>query len=310
MEGQTLLSLVKGQVYNADLRNQLTQMGLRRIGNNQWISRETAARYELIMTGDEEQKVVTGVDIIDKNTRVHLFDPEEERAKSQIHAKDEDREGKAETSLHHKTLVALARQRDVSHFYLDLINAWNYEIDQNTQMGKQLKTLVSTPFISFDNFFFLPSPLADGEYLFATIREGKAASMHAWLELPEGRYVVPTDGTEDGALDSLQCGRDFHKWEAEHFETAAAAGQFAIKALNNSKTTFAQAIRKLLGKENSPISRNDFYRNRDNVMCRVEIHQTESGLVVTDVPVQTSMADCIESLLAPYQKAKALDLTL
>ena len=43
----------------------------------------------------------------------------------------------------------------------------------------------------FDMFFiFLPDPLASGEYLFGTISKGKAASIHSWLDLPDGEYKV------------------------------------------------------------------------------------------------------------------------
>ena len=152
----------------------------------------------------------------------------------------------------------------------------------------------------------LPDPLAGGHYFFGLKRKGVAASIHSWLNLPDGDYIVPTNGMVDEIKDSLMEGMEFHKWESETFKTAAAAGQYAIRALNNSNTTYAQAIRQLLGKEESPISRNDFYRNYEGVMCRVEVHQTPNGIEVIDVPALPNIVDCIDSLLAPYIKANSI----
>ena len=95
--------------------------------------------------------------------------------------------------------------------------------------------------------------------------------------------------------------------EQEQFATAAAAGQYAIKALNSSKTTYATAIKKLLGKENGSISRNDFYRNEKGEMCRIVVNRTDAGLAVADVPVGTTVSECIDSLLAPFIKARAFE---
>ena len=108
-------------------------------------------------------------------------------------------------------------------------------------------------------------------------------------------------------MKSLECGLEFHKMERDTFATAAAAGQYAIRALNNSNTTYATAIKKLLGKENSPISRNDFYRNEKGEMCRIVVNRTDAGLAVVDVPVEKTVSDCIASLLAPFIKARAFE---
>ena len=67
------------------------------------------------------------------------------------------------------------------------------------------------------------------------------------------------------------------------------------------------SIKKLLGKENALISRNDFYRNDKGVMSRIVVNRTEAGLMVADVPVSPSVAECIDSLLAPFIKAKAFE---
>ena len=108
-------------------------------------------------------------------------------------------------------------------------------------------------------------------------------------------------------MKSLECGLEFHKMEQDQFATAAAAGQYAIKALNSSKTTYATAIKKLLGKENGSISRNDFYRNEKGEMCRIVVNRTDAGLAVTDVPVGATVSECIDSLLAPFIKARAFE---
>lgn len=299
MEGQNLFNLVMGQVYNSELRSKLAQFGLRRIGNNQWISKETAAKYELLFAEKDELKIVTGVDLIDKDQHIHI---------NQQEGLD-DALSEASTplvSVHHKTAMAMQRQQDISDYYFALIDQWNNEMYHGTSLGQMLVEIVHGPQLVWDRFLFLPNPLATGGYIFGAIHEGKAAAMHAWLELPDGRYIVPTDGTPDGAYDSLQSGMEFHAWEFQQFDTPAAAGQFAIKLLNASKTTYAQSIRKILGKENAPVSRNDFYRNLSGEMCRIEIDVTEQGLRFTEVPVLPTMADCIESLLSPYIKSLAL----
>jgi len=300
MEGQDLLSLVKGRVYNAELRTELAKFGLRRIGSMQWVSKATANKYELILTGDGDEKVVSGVDVVEKDYRIHLMDVEEKPATTEELAN-------ANISVHYKTIEAINHQVDITYDYLNLINEWNQEIDMDSPKGRELKQITKGGFVNWQDLFFLPDPLASSENLFGVIRPGKTAAIHSWLELLDGRFVVPTDGSEEGALESLESGIAFHQWEYETFDTPAAAGQYAIKVLNNSKTTYALAVKKLLGKENSPISRNDFYRNEKGQMCRIEVNRTNAGISVADVPVLPTLADCIESLLAPYIKAKAFD---
>jgi hypothetical protein len=300
MEGQDLLSLVKGRMYNAELRAELAKFGLRRIGGYQWVSKATANKYELIVTEDGDEKVVSGVDAVEKDQRIHLMDVEEKPATTEELAN-------ANITVHHKTLEAISHQIDVTYDYLDLIDQWNMEIDMDSPIGRELEKETGGKFIQWSDLIFLPDPLASGEYLFGAIRQGKAASIHSWLDLPNGDFIVPTDGSEEAARDSLKHGLKFHLWEKENFETAAAAGQYTIRALNNSKTTYALAIKKLLGKENAAISRNDFYRNDKGQMCRIEVSRTEAGIAVVEKAVEATVAECIDSLLAPYIKAKAFD---
>lgn len=301
MEGQNLLSMVIGRAYNAELRGELTQSGYRRIGSLQWISKSTGEKYELVVS-DDESKTVQGLDHLEGNKRFHIRD---EHAAPE--PKAEEPVVTVNLNVHHKTANAILKQLELSDFYFDLMDRWNDEMYRGTALGQQLRELCKQPQIDWFNFLFLPDPTASGEYLFATLRKGVAAGMHAWLQLPDERYFVPTDGTTDGAWDSLQVGLEFHEWEAQTFETPAAAGQCALKMLNYSDTTYAQTIHRLLGKEGVKLSRNDFYRDADNLMCRIEVTRDEAGrLLFRDVPVQPTIAECIDSLLAPYIKARAL----
>ncbi len=301
MEGQDLLRLVKGRTYNAELRAELAKFGLRRIGGMQWISKVTANKYELITSGNGDEKVISGVDAVEKDHRIHLMNVEEKPATSEELVN-------ANISVHYKTMEAIDHQLGIADFYNHLIyDVWNAEIDMGSPYGMELKKLTKGRFISWEDMIFLPDPLASGNNIYGIKRKGKAAAVHSWLDLPDGECIVPTDGSEESALESLKQGLEFHQWEYEHFDTPAAAGQFAIKALNNSKTTYALAIKKLLGKEEAAISRNDFYRNDKGVMCRIEVERTEDGIAVAEVPVIPTLADCIESLLAPYIKARAFD---
>lgn len=299
-EGQNLYNLVINQNYSSELRNILAQFGLRRIGNNQWVSKETAAKYELLFADESDPKLVTGVDLIEKDQHIHINDPKEVLV-------DVDIPTSSVVTVHHKTAMAMQRQDEITDYYFYLMDQWNEQIYYQTPLGRQLEAIAHSQQIRMDNFLFLPNPLATGGYIFGAIREGKAASMHSWLDLPDGRFIVPTEGTDQSAFESLQCGLEFHAWEFQNFDTPAAAGQFAIKMLNASKTTYAQSIRKMLGKENTPISRNDFYRNSSGEMCRIEVICTEQGMRFNEVPVVPLVADCIDSLLAPYIKKIALE---
>lgn len=292
------MGMVEGRVYNAELRSELIQFGLRRIAAMQWVSKETATKYELLLS-DEDSKIVTGVDILDANRRIHIAVNETVEETAPV--------PQAPLNLHHKTMTAIMRQLDISDYYFDLMDRWNDEMMRETPLGNQLRTACKMDNIVWDNFLFLPDPTASGEYMFATFRKGKAASMHAWLQMPDDKYIVPTDGTDEAAYDSLLSGLEFHRWEFDTFDTPAAAGQFAIKLLNNSNTTYAQAIRRLLGKEEGKITRNDFYRNSQNQMCRIEVIRDENGLRITDVPTLPTLADSIDSLLAPFIKLRALN---
>lgn len=279
---------------------------MRRVGN-QWISKTTGYHYELLLEENEEQKVVVGIHCLDDDT--YLPEPEPEPVVAVCEEAAPAPEPTVvipDVTVHHKTATALQRQFEISDFYLDLIEYWNDQIHQGTALGQQLQAIIPNPYLSWSDFLVIPEPMASTDYLFCAIHSGKAASIHAWLDLPDGRYLVPTDGTESGAFDSLMCGKEFHQFEVETFETAAAAGQYVIKALNASHTTYAQTIRKMLGKEEAPITRNDFYRNAKNVMCYVRVSRDEKGIVITEVPCRPCITDCLDSLLSPFYKAQAL----
>lgn len=299
-EDHKIFDLVKGRPYNSELRNELAQLGLRRISNNLWISKVTATKYELILQGEDEQKIVSGIDAIDNGCRVHLSDKAAKASVQEIIPQA------PEVTLHYKTVQALQRHLENSYFFYQLIEDWNYEIYRGSAFGQQLAAIAKHPEIAWCDFIFLPDPTATGEYIFGTIHKGKAASIHAWLDAFDDNYIVPAEPTPDGAYDSLICGQEFHEWEQNTFETAAAAGQHAIKMLNSSNTTYANAIKQLLGKENGKISRNDFFRNTENQMCRLEIERTNHGVLFHEVPVTPTVVECIDSLLAPYIKAHIL----
>lgn len=302
-EGQDLYSLIAGRPYNAELRAEMSKFGLRRLNGSEWISKATANKFELVFTEDGDSKIVTNIYVYQNGIRVPVVDnnqPSEPQPQP-----EEESTVEVSLSLHHKTQVAIDHQLDIAYNYLDLIEQWNYEMHTESPFGKQLSTALKREMISWKDFVILPDPTATGEYLFFTLRDSKTAAFHSWLDLPNGQYVVPTEGTTDAAFDSLMSGIEFHQWESASFETAAAAGQFAIKALNASQSSYAQIIHKLLGKEGIAITRNDFYRNPDGIMCRIEIGRDERGLVFTDVPVEPSVSECIDCLLAPYIKARA-----
>lgn len=301
MEGLNLYNLVIGQIYNAELRNKLSQFGLRRIGNNQWISKETASKYELLFVEKDDEKVVAGVDLIEKDQHIHLDNAGPAVVENAI------AERTPIAQFDTETVMNFQHHQQIADFYVDLIGYWNDQIQMGSQLGQQLSHVAQCEQISFDQCMFLPNPMATSFYLFCTIKEGKSASEQAWLEMPDGCFIVPADGTEEGAFESLQCGIEFHKWEKKQFDTAAAAGQYAIKMLNASKTLYAQSIKKMLGKESASITRNDFYRNSSGEMCRIEVIMTPQGLRFDEVPVEPTLADCIDSLLAPYVKSIALD---
>lgn len=298
MEGKDLLKTVKGKTFNAELRSILAKEGFRRVGN-QWVSKSTAAKYEFIFEEHEDSKIVVGLDVVEGAMRIHVQD-----GNDPIPEPKED--VPSPSVVHHKTATAILKQLSISDFYFEMMDKWNYEIETKTPDGQRLNALTKLSHITWQDFLFLPDPTGSGEYLFGTIREGKAAQLHAWLAMPDGRYIVPTDGTEEGAFASLSCGQEFHKWEFEQFETPAAAGQFTIKMLNASNTTYAQAIRRILGKESAPITRNDFYRNKDGIMCRLDVMRDDYGLHITDVPCLPTMADCLDCLLAVRIRHRAL----
>lgn len=298
MEGHNLYALVKGRIYNAELRSELAKFGLRRISNSLWVSKSTATKYELLFEGEGENKVVAGVDMLDQGKTVHLG--EEQSAPVQV-----VREANVLDGIHHKTIDAFYRQMDMARAYEDCLQDWNKQIYYRTPWGEELAQKLKRNEVCWYDLLFLPDPLASGTYIFGAIRKGKVAAMHSWLDMPDDSFITPSEDSEEGVRESLESGIRFHAFEAAHFETAAAAGQYAIRMLNATKSGYAMAIRKLLGKENGSITRNDFYRNPSGEMCRIEKVMGPHGLHFEDVPVNATVADCIDSLIAPYVKARA-----
>ena len=305
MEGYTLLNMVKDREYNTELRLELVKAGLLRINKQEWICKATANRFELIMSDKDDLHRVTGVDQLVEGRRIHIkaTAPDDDMLKSDASA----HAGVASlVGVHHKTLAAFERQRELASQIFDKMDMWNDEISRGTVFGNQLKALVGLDFITWENFLFLPDPLASGSYILGAIRQGKAASLHAWLNLRDGNYIVPIDGSDDMAFASLADGQKFHDWEFRTFATPAAAGQYAIGLINNTESTYAQTIRRMLGKEAAPVTRNDFYRNVNKEMCRIEVDHDQFGVHVLDVPTLPTLADSIDCLLAPHIRSNAL----
>ena len=42
-------------------------------------------------------------------------------------------------------------------------------------------------------------------------------------------------------------------------------------------------------------------------MCRIVVNRTDAGMAVSDVPVGATVSECIDSLLAPFIKARAFE---
>lgn len=297
MEGQELYALVKGRIYNAELRSELAKFGLRRISNSQWVSKTTATKYELLFEGEGENKMVVGVDMLDQGNTIHIG--------KEMTVTEEPQGASVLDGIHHKTVNSFYRQLDIARAYEDCLRDWNQQIYYHTPWGEELAQKLKRSEVFWYDLLFLPDPLASGSYIYGTIRRGKVAAMHSWLDMPDDSFITPSDDSEEGVRESLESGIQLHAFEASHFETAAAAGQYAIRMLNASKSGYAMAIRKLLGKQNGSITRNDFYRNPSGEMCRIEKVMGPHGLHFEDVPVNATVADCIDSLIAPFVKARA-----
>lgn len=288
-----LYRLVIGHVYDADLRKQIAALGLRRLTTLQWISK-TGNRYELFLSEDEEKRV-SRLDKLEKNRRVHIL---EKTATSP----DGSNRG-----IHGMTLNAFSRQvefgRQITEDYLD---RWNAELYRKSAEGVRLKEYVPEGMVSFENLLFLPDPTCRGSYIYGMKDSGKVAAKNAWLNLPDGEFIIPTDMTEYGAFASLSSGSDLHRYEVENFKTPLQAARFTARVLNASPTSYVACIRKMTGKGDGEFSTDDFFRNSRKEICRIEIVHEDSGISLLEIPIIPTLADCLDSLLSPVLRNRVL----
>lgn len=105
-EGRQLYAIAKGRLYDALLRKEIAAMGLKRIETLQWISPATGNKYELILSESKDsQHVVSRIDMLEKNRRIHLLSSEEEQEKKGI------------TGIHVKTIAAFKKQEEIGFFF-------------------------------------------------------------------------------------------------------------------------------------------------------------------------------------------------
>lgn len=300
-EGKVLYNLLKGQVYSAVIRQKLNEAGFIRTGKTHYVSKKTAAHYELVLEEKEGTTYVANLDIIEGNSRIHLSecDAHKNVASPQLTL----RQQQLQEALAHPDVARFAAERQTTSVFYPLLDDWNQEIDQRTPWGEKLLELTDGHYVTWENLLFLPDPTASGDYLFGKVSNGGEVEATCWLLQPDGGRLMPVSNTPTDAFLSLRTGMMFHRFEFEQFDTAAAAGQYTLKMLNNSHTSYAEAIRRLLHKT-SPLSRNDFYRNEQKQMCRVEVLSEADGVRFSDVLALPTVADCIDSLLAPYIKVR------
>lgn len=153
---------------------------------------------------------------------------------------------------------------------------------------------------------FLPSPLASNKYIFGTIASGKVAARFAWLSLPDGKYIIPTEGTAAGAAESLAAGTELHMWEVENLKTPLQAARMAARIVNQSQTKYTECLLKMIGKEGMTLTTDDFPRNGQGQICRIEVEQTPDGLSFLEVPIIPTIADALDALLSPIIKQNIL----
>lgn len=300
-EGKSLVALAMGKLYDAELRKAISEMGMKRFGTTQWISTATSSKYELFTVSRPEGNLVSRIDVIDGAHRIHLREekPEPEKPRKNARPKKVD--------IHGNTRNALLRQLDAAKEMMVTIQKWNREMKTDSELGQQLRALTGNTNMMWDDFMFLPDPLCSGRYLFANKASGRVAQIHSWMSLPGGDYIVPADNTMSGAFASLATGIEFHKWEEDNLKSVQEAIDFTLQMLNCSDTTYVLALRKMLHCELRNFTENDLYRDSRGVVCCVEITNTESGPIIDEVPISTTIADVIDSLIAPVliQQAKA-----
>lgn len=293
-EGKTIVALAMGKLYDADLRKAMTDMGMKRFGTTQWISKETCSKYELFTVSRPEGNIVSRIDVIDGAHRIHLREEKPETEKSRKKSKPK------KIDIHGNTRNALLRQLDLAKEMMITIKKWDREMKTDSEMGQQLRALTGNTDLTWDDFMFLPDPLCSGRYLFANIANGKVAQIHAWISLTGGDYIVPAESTIQGAFASLATGIEFHKWEINNLHNPQQAVEYTLQLLNSSDTTYVLALRKMLHCELRNFTVDDLYRNANGDICRVETTNTASGLMIDEeVPIAPSIADVIDSLIAP-----------
>lgn len=296
-EGKALVALAMGKLYDADLRKAMTDMGMKRFGTTQWISKVTSSKYEFFTVSRPEGNIVSRIDVIDGAHRIHLRE-EKPEAKPRKNSKPK------KVDIHGNTRNALLRQLEAAKEMNATIKKWNDEMKTDSDMGQQLRALTGNTDLTWDDFMFLPDPLCSGRYLFANISSGKVSQIHSWIKLTgekySGMFIVPADNTFQGTFASLATGLEFHKWELDNLRTVDDAIILTLQLLNSSDTTYVLALRKMLHCELRNFSVNDLYRNAHGDYCRVETTNTAKGIIIDEeVPIAPTIADVIDSLIAP-----------
>lgn len=287
-ESLEILHLAKGRCYDGSLRNELTARRLKRLTSTTWISLNTCNKYEMVISEVVDQKLITRVNLIEKNRAIAIVDPKEVVA-SQAPTKTIPEGEKVQ--IHHKTRAALAKQQLVSERFLQLIDAWNREILNGSPLGQRLVQETGLKHISRQDFLILPNPLAPDTPLFGKLASGVAASIHGWLHMPDDQYIVPTDGTDEGALESLKDGLVFHNWEAETFDRPTHAAKIVITILNAETTSYVNAMASAKQKTDCRFTRNEYRRNE--ATREICIPDTNGDLS----PIDATLYDCLRAML-------------
>lgn len=300
-EGMTLLILCKGRAYDAQLRAEIAALKMKRLTSMMWLSVTTGSKFELTVNEVGEERVVTSIHEIEKGgRRVRIIDPNEvlraPMAAAEVEAAGDD--DTQRVTVHHRTLTALNRQREISDRYLLLIDVWNRELQAGSDMGKRIFEATGLKHITPRDFLVLPNPVAPGSLLFGVLRTGVAAGIHAWLSLPDGQCIVPTDGSDDEALESLRQGVQLHQWENETLMRPTHAGKVVVSMLNNSRflptgrpTSYVSAMASTMGKVDTRFTRNEYLR--DEATREICLPSADAGLA----PIEANIYDCLASML-------------
>lgn len=299
-EGKSLVALAMGKLYDAELRKAITDMGMKRFGTTQWISKETNSKYEMFTVSRPEGNIISRIDVIDGTHRIHLREekPVSDKARKSTRTKKID--------IHGNTRNALLRQLEATKEMMITVNKWDREMKTDSELGQQLRALTGNTNLTWDDFMFLPDPLCSGRYLFANIGTGKVSQIHAWLSLSGGNYIIPAENTTQGAFASLATGIEFHQWERQNLRTTKQAIDYTLQLLNSSDTSYVFALRKMLNCELRNFTIQDLYCNADGDFCRVETTNTSKGVMIDEeIPIAPTIADVIDSLIAPVIVSQA-----